>query len=437
MIPAVSAVAAIICLCTLSNTSQAKVSSDVPPRGDTWSAHADTTHSATDGGAIGLDEEIIAGLVSEDSLWAEALRIHFNAIVMDGHVDTPSLMMADYDINLTHDSAHVDLPRMFEGGLDAPFFSIYVSGSMGESDQATRFARWMIDEVERQIRKSDGRAEKAETAADVRRITRSGKKAILLGMEGGHILQGSVRLLGEFRKRGIRYVTLTHTNTNSWADSSQDEPRWNGMNNLGRELVLEMNRLGILVDLSHVSDETAWDVLEITVAPPIASHSSARALVNSVRNLDDDLIRAIAEKGGVVMVNYFDLVVNPGLTEEVMKEVYDRIEQSDSLDLNDIWQLGYEARAERGIPRSSVEAVLDHIEYITQLVGIDHVGLGSDFDGATMPLGLEDVSRLPWITYGLLKRGYAEPDIYKILGGNTLRVLEAAEEVAEKLANTG
>jgi membrane dipeptidase len=194
-----------------------------------------------------------------------------------------------------------------------------------------------------------------------------------------------------------------------------------------------MNRLGVLVDLSHVSDSTFWDVLASSQAPPIASHSSARTLVDNVRNLSDDMIRAVAERNGVVLVNYFDLVVNRGLTRDIMSEAYQRLSASGDRHLWRLWDVLYQIRSELGIPRATVSDVIDHIDHIARLVGTDYVGLGSDFDGATMPLGLDDVGRLPWITFGLLERGYTEEDLYKILGGNVLRVLDEADEVALRL----
>jgi membrane dipeptidase len=385
----------------------------------------------TDGGHVQMRSDTRRMLVTRDSLWNEALRIHYNAIVMDGHMDTPSLMLDfGYELGHRHVNAHADLPRMKDGGLDAPFFSIWVSTSYGETGEATSRAREMIAEVNRQLELYRDRAELAVTADDVRRITRSGKKAILLGLEGGHILMGSVDTLRALREEGIRYVTLTHTRGHSWADSSQDEPRWNGLNEMGEDLIREMNRLGVLVDISHVSDSTFWDALRISTAPLIASHSSCRALVNQVRNLDDTMIEAMAEKDGVVMINYFDLVTNHRLDHDVMDAVYQRVDTAYGGSLQQVWAATYDEMTLRGMPRGTINDVLDHIDHVVRVAGIDHVGLGSDFDGARMPIGLEDVTRLPWITYGLLKRGYSESDIYKILGGNTLRVLEEAEAVS-------
>ncbi len=361
----------------------------------------------SDGGAVRMGEPMKSRLLAEDaragdSLWAHALRLHYDAIVTDGHIDTPSLMIDDgYDFGERHrpraGDQHVDLPKMIEGGLDAPFFSIYVSKSYGETPEATQRAFDMIAEAERQVAALDG-IEMAYSAEDVVRITRSGKKAPLMGLEGGHALQGSVEILERLAEAGIRYVTLTHTNTNGWADSSGDEPRWNGLNDTGRALVRAMNRLGVLVDLSHVSDSTFYDALAVTKAPVILSHSSVRALTDHPRNVTDDMLRALAANGGVIMINFFPKYVA----------------QHDTT--------------------ASLDDLLDHIDHAVEVAGVDHVGLGSDFDGVpNLPSGMEDVTKLPWITYGLLKRGYSDEDVRKILGGNTLRVLADAERVAAEL----
>ncbi|MDT0630988.1 dipeptidase [Rubrivirga sp. S365] len=349
--------------------------------------------------AIRLPDAAVRRLVAEDPLWADALRIHYDAVVVDGHVDTPSLMVDEgYAFGERHapeaGRAHVDLPRMVEGGLDAAFFALYVSRTFGEGPEATARALLQADEIERQVAALDG-AEVARTAADVRRLARAGRTAVLLGLEGGHALQASPEVLQALVGRGVRYVTLTHTNTNAWADASTDSARWGGLNETGRALVREMNRLGVLVDLSHVSDEAFYDALETTEAPVILSHSSARALHDHVRNVTDDMLRAVADNGGVVLVNFYPEYVGSG--------------------------------------RVTTGHVLDHIEHIARVAGVDHVGLGSDFDGVpTLPEGLEDVTRLPWVTYGLLRRGFSEADVRKILGENALRVLEAAERVAEQ-----
>ncbi len=384
-----------------------------------------------DGGAVAMPEVRQRILIREDSLWAEALRIHYNALVFDGHIDTPLRMLDEgYRFGARHRSheAHVDLPRMFEGGLDAAFLSIYVAPFYGEGDGALARARAMMAEVRRQVAAHPDSLALAFSAADVRRLARSGKKAVLMGLEGGHALAASPEVLRALYAEGIRYVTLTHINANAWADASQAPPRWGGLNDLGRRLVGEMNRLGVAVDLAHVSDSTFFDALEASRAPVLVSHSSMRALTPSVRNVSDAMLRALAENGGVVMINFFDAMVNPHLDDAVMAEVHRRLPGGN---LRDLWNTLYAVRRERGLPGATLDDVLDHLDHAAQVAGIDHVGLGSDFDGVfDLPDGLEDVTRLPHLTYGLLRRGYSEEAIYKILGGNALRVLDEVEHAA-------
>jgi membrane dipeptidase len=357
----------------------------------------DTLDPATvsDGGGIPLSPAEVDRLVTEDSLWAEALRIHYDAVVLDGHVDTPTLMLdRGYRLGDRHRRDHVDLPRMAEGGLDGAFFSIYVARGYGEGQAATDRALDMIEAVNRQVTGLEGAA-LVRTADGVLGAARDGRAAILLGLEGGHALQGSPEVLRLLAANGVRYVTLTHANTNAWADASTDAPRWGGLNALGRELVTEMNRLGVLVDLSHVSDDTFDDALAVTRAPVILSHSSCDAVRPHARNVSDAMLRALADNGGVIMINFYAAYVAPGA------------------DLDD---------------------VLDHVQHAARVAGVDHVGLGSDFDGVPrLPDGLGDVTRLPWLTHGLLARGFSESDVRKILGGNVLRVLTEAERVAEEM----
>jgi membrane dipeptidase len=390
-----------------------------------------------DSGAVAMPAGQRQILLKEDTLWAEALRIHYHALVLDGHIDTPSLMLDDgYRFGARHRSlvSHVDLPRMFDGGLDAAFFSIYVAPFHGEGAQATARARALIAEVKRQVAIHADSVATATTADAVRRLARAGKKAVLLGLEGGHALAASPEVLRALYDEGIRYVTLTHINTNAWADASQAAPRWDGLNDLGRRLIAEMNRLGVLIDLAHVSDATFYDALAASQAPVLVSHSSMRALVPNVRNVDDAMLRALAANGGVIMINFFDAMVNPRLDADVAAELRRRLPGPS---LGAMWNELYAIKAERGLPGATLDDLLDHLDHAVRVAGIDHVGLGSDFDGVfDLPDGLQDVTRLPWITYGLLKRGYTEAAIYKLLGGNALRVLDDAEAAARRLQKT-
>lgn len=350
---------------------------------------------AGDGGRPAMGPLLRRRIPEGDSLWAVALRIHFDAVVVDGHADTPTLMTDfGYDLGARHRSfeSHIDLPRMREGGLDAAFFSIWVPTGYGEGRAAYERARTMIAEVRRQVALYPADAGLAASSREVVSLARAGKRAILLGLEGAHALAGREDLADSLFEAGIRYITLTHVRANSFADASQSASRWGGLSNAGHRLVQRLNRLGILIDLSHVSDKTAWDVLEISRAPVILSHSSARALTDHVRNVNDDLLRGVAASGGVAMVNFYDLLVN----------------------------------REPGLRSATLEDVIAHIDHVARTAGIEHVGLGSDFDGARMPSGLEDVTLMPWITRGLLELGYDERALRLMLGGNVLRVLDQA-----------
>lgn len=350
---------------------------------------------AGDGGRSALGPLLRRRIPEGDSLWTKALQIHFDAIVVDGHADTPTLMTDfGYDLGVRHRSfeSHVDLSRMREGGLDAAFFSIWVPTGYGEGRAAYERARAMIAEVRRQVALYPDDVGLAGSSREVVALARAGKRAILLGLEGAHALAGREDLADSLFEAGIRYVTLTHVRANAFADASQSAAVWNGLSDAGRRLVRRLNRLGMLIDLSHVSDETARDVLAASRAPVILSHSSARALTDHVRNADDDLIRAVAASGGVVMVNFYELLVN----------------------------------REPGLRPATLADVVAHIDHVARTAGVEHVGLGSDFDGARMPQGLEDVTLLPWITRGLVELGYDERALRLMLGANVLRVLDQA-----------
>ena len=387
--------------CLLSALLLASACRDAPADGVSpadGAAAADPPHAAADGGAVALPDSVVRALVEQDPLWREALRVHYDAVVVDFHLDTP-MHLVDDGVQLAERAAprpasrHADGPRLREGGLDAPVFSVYVARSYGEGDAAADRARTLLGQAQRQVAALPT-AESARTAADVLRIARAGRTAVLYGLEGGHALGRGPDVLRELAARGLRYVTLTHAGTTSWADSATDAPRWDGLNDLGREMVAEMNRLGVLVDLSHASDATFWDALKASTAPPILSHSSCRALHDVPRNASDAMLRALADAGGAVFVNAYPGALTSGDAE-----------------LSDY---------------------LDHIEHALRVAGPDAVGIGSDFDGVpAMPRGLEDVTRLPWVTHGLLRRGWPEATVRKVLGGNALRVLRAAERLAE------
>lgn len=307
---------------------------------------------------------------------------------------------------------HTDIARLRRGGVDAQFFSIFAHPRFIEAPGGARGrAHAMIDGLEAQVARHPDDLALARTAADVRRLAAEGRIAVLMGLEGGHAIENELAYLREFAHRGVRYMTLSWSNTNDWVDSSNDAPRHGGLASFGREVVREMNRLGVVVDVSHVSDEAFRDALEVTRAPVMASHSSARALVDNPRNMSDEMLRDVAANGGVVMINFGGAFIDPG------KASY--------------WKIAGELVRHLGPEPVSLELLLDQIDHVAQVAGVDHVGLGSDFDGTLfLPEGASDVAGFPNITAGLVRRGYTDEDIHKILGGNALRVMEAAERVA-------
>jgi len=376
----------------------------------------------------------------DERLWRKALSLHSKAIVVDTHNDITSPMV-DEDYDLGTPSAgkyHTDIARMKAGGLSAEFFSIYVDKKYAVEGGSARRALDMIDMVYRAVERHPKELLFATTAADIRRAKREGRIAALMGIEGGHAIENSLMALRDFYRLGVRYMTLTHNNTNDWADSARDAARHNGLTPFGKEVVREMNRLGMLVDVSHVSDKTMSDVLDVSTAPIIASHSSARALADHPRNIPDDLLRRIAKGGGVVMVNFYPGFIDPKYMEadkardERLKPRLDALAVQFKDDPKRLDEETKKLEATDPLPPSPPLSVLvNHIDHIARVAGIDHVGLGSDFDGVpSLPLGLKDVSELPNLTYELLRRGYSEKDIRKVLGENFLRVFAAAERVA-------
>lgn len=372
-------------------------------------------------------------------LTEEALRLHRSALVIDGHNDLPwqfrekaDLSFRKIDIRKIQKGLHTDLPRLRKGGVGAQFWAAYVPASTRKSGEAVRQTLEQIDVIHRMVRAYPDDLEMALTADDILRIHKKGKIASLIGVEGGHSIDNSLGVLRTYYTLGVRYMTLTHSETLDWADSATDKPRNNGLSPFGEQVVREMNRLGMLVDISHVSADTMRHVLRVTRAPIIASHSSAFALANHPRNVPDDVLRLVKKNGGVVMVNFYSGFIVP----EAARAMKDMFEQARALKKRYPREKEFQAALEvwvkeHPIPRGSVHDVVDHIEHIIKVAGADHVGLGSDFDGInSTPRQLEDVSCFPYITQELLNRGHGKEEIRKILGGNLLRVLRQGEAVA-------
>jgi len=375
-----------------------------------------------------------------DQVSARAKQLHDRAIVIDTHDDTTQRLVFDknFNIGVRNKDGNIDIPRMREGGLDALFFSIWVPSDI-TGPPAVKRAFDQIDAVREAVRKFPNDLVLATTAAEVRKAAADRKIAALMGMEGGHMIDDDLGLLRLYAALGVRYMTLTHFHNNNWADSSTDKAAHNGLTPFGKDVVREMNRLGVMVDISHVADKTFYDALEVSKAPVLASHSSVRAIANHPRNMTDDMMRALARNGGVMMINYHAAFLSEefrvasekrsGNVVASMAAMSKKCGGNEACTTMESERLDHEAMAKGELPKVTWEKIVEHIDHAVKVAGADHVGLGSDFDGATMPLGMEDASKLPKLTEALLKKGYSETDIQKILGGNILRVMEAVEKV--------
>jgi membrane dipeptidase len=362
--------------------------------------------------------------------------------LIDGHNDLPyalryfgAMDLAQVDLAAPVSCTHTDLPRMAAGGLGGQFWSVYVPATLaGEAAVATTLEQ--IDLVHRMVRRYPDRLELAVTAADVQRIFAAGRVASLIGAEGGHSIASSMGVLRTMYALGVRYLTLTHNNNVPWADSATDEPRAGGLTEFGRAVVGEMQRLGMLVDLSHVSPGTMRDALDVAEAPVMFSHSSARALCDHPRNVPDDVLARLAGNGGLCMVTFVPEFVSPECAAWAARLTADMCERGlDPRDIDAREQLGQERGAADPRPTATLAQVAAHIEYVREVAGIEHVGLGGDFDGTfQLPDGLADVSCYPALLAELLSRGWTEDDCARLAGGNLLRVLRAAEDAARVLA---
>lgn len=375
----------------------------------------------------------------------EGERIHRSAILIDGHNDMPweirkqgSRSFERLNIAEHQETLQTDIPRLRKGGMGAQFWSVWVPAATAYDGTALVATLEQIDLVNAMIDRYPETFELALTSDDIRRIYADGKIASLIGVEGGHCIENSLNVLRQLYRLGARYMTLTHADTIDWADSGTDEPRHEGLTPFGEEVIAEMNRLGMMVDISHVSVDTMKDVLEISKAPIIFSHSSARAVADSPRNVPDDVLELVTENDGVVMVNFFSGFVVPEASDRYL----DRLKRERELKATEKDAIKIQAELRKSdprgqMPRGSIHNVIDHIDHIVKVAGIDHVGLGSDYDGiSVLPTQLDDVSSYPLITQALLDRGYSEGDVKKVLGENLLRVMKKVEDVAEKPSTT-
>jgi len=372
-------------------------------------------------------------------------RLLQRAVVIDLHDDTTQMIVDEgYNLGEQHDYGQVDIPRMRAGHVSGLFLSIWTDTGRYTPLEAVRRTLQQIDSVCREVARHPNDLEMATTAADILAARKLGQIAILMGLEGGHAIDSDLSVLRSYAELGVRYLTLTHTNHTPWADSSAKPGEHNGLTDFGRQVVRELNRVGMMVDISHVSDKTFQAALDASAAPVIASHSSARALAGAPRNMTDDMLRALAKKGGVVHINYYEGFLDNGFAEREKTLKTEQTEQDAIEDrtpkFGDRSQNGpavrkLNARRIAKLGRLPLSRLLDHFEHAVKVAGVDHVGLGSDFDGADdlFPEGMEDISKIPNLVRGLMDRGFSDEDILKILGGNTLRVMREVELISRKM----
>ena len=382
---------------------------------------------------------------------AKARAIQESAIVVDTHADTPQRFLDEgFDIGSTdpNDIGHITLDKAHRGNLGAEFFSIWVEPGTNQGHFA-KHTFDLIDSVYEQAARHPDRMMMAFSVADIERAHKEHKLAALMGIEGGHSIENDMHLLRDYYRLGVRYMTLSWSNTNEWADSSGDindskVEHHNGLTDFGKQVVLEMNRLGMMVDISHVADKTFWDAIAATKAPVIASHSSARALVDAPRNMTDDMLRAVTKNGGVVQVNFFsgfddqtywDASRAQAKEKDAAIQAFIEKKKSDGQPVTYIDTDRIEREWTAKLQRPPFKVLIDHIDHIAKVAGVDHVGLGSDFDGVSgaTPQGMDSAADLPKITQALLDRGYSADDIKKILGGNILRVFRQVETVSREM----
>lgn len=376
-------------------------------------------------------------------LAAQAMEIAKNSIIIDTHIDVPyRLYDAWEDVSEATEGGDFDYPRAIAGGLNAPFMSIYTPAGLEEEGRSRERAEELIDLVERIVNESPDQFAIALSAADVEEQFGHGLISLPMGMENGSPIEGDLANVRHFFDRGIRYITLAHGLSNHISDSSYDDNRqWGGLSDFGVEVVKEMNRVGIMVDISHVSDEAFHDVMEVTAAPAIASHSSARHFTPGwERNIADDMIVRLAENGGVVMINYGSAFLTQAANEygNARRDAFAAYLEESGAEESDETEAAFRTEYEKThgpFPYATLDETLDHFDHVVKLTSVEHVGIGTDYDGVgdSLPIGLKDVSSYPNLVEGLLRRGYSEDDIRKILGQNLLRVWREVEAVAASM----
>jgi membrane dipeptidase len=396
-------------------------------------------------GLCALAGMVRVGEMTADGISGRAKNLHFSSLVIDTHDDTTQRFLdSSFDLGARNELGSIDIPRMKEGGLGAIFFSVWIPSKI-TGPEAVKRALAQINAVHDQVRKHSNDLALVTSAKGIREAHKQGKIAALIGIEGGHMIASDLGTLRKFAGLGARYMTLTHSGNAEWADSSTDKPAHNGLTEFGKEVVREMNRLGMIVDISHVSDKTFADVLAVSKAPVFASHSDCRAICDAPRNMSDDMIRALAAKGGVIQINYHVSFLSqefrnadrahPEWEKAIALEIQKRCGSREGCQLIEGDRITREYVLRGDLPRVEWTKIIEHIDHAVRVAGIDHVGLGSDFDGANMPFGMEDVTKLPQITNALLEKGYSEGDVKKILGENTLKLMADVERVSRELQN--
>lgn len=382
---------------------------------------------------------------ADAAVWAKALKIHKKAIVIDGHNDITSPMVdEDYDLRNSSvgkfhaggDPFHTDVARLEAGGITGEFFAIYVSGSTMKTGGAMHRAVDMIDATYREVERNPDSFVSCTTAAEIRAAKKRNKTCILMGIEGGYVMEDSLAALRIMYRLGVRYMTLTHNVATNWADAHRDE-KHNGLTDFGKEVVREMNRLGMFIDISHVSVKTMNDALDVSTAPVIASHSGARGVNDHTRNVPDDVLKRVAKNGGVIMVNFYPSFLDARTNKEEnersakLRDQIAALREQFKNDAKGFDEAERKLMAGNPIYVTPYTRIVDHIDHIKNVAGIDHVGIGSDFDGVPfLPAGMNGAEDLPLVTYEMLKRGYSETDIKKVLGENILRAMAQMENVA-------
>ncbi|HEX2920307.1 MAG TPA: dipeptidase [Bacteroidales bacterium] len=390
---------------------------------------------------------LVSGCISaEEKLERKAERIHSSILTVDTHCDTPiSLDKANFDLGVKNDFGCVDFPRMMEGGLHSEFFAVFIEqGIRNDSTDILVHEKTLsiFSKIQNSLLSNSDKAELAMTAEDAYRIKRSGKIAAFIGLENGYAIGHDLKRIKQYYDLGARYITLSHTRNNDICDSSTDPagPESNGLSTMGEEIVREMNRIGMMVDVSHISDAAFYDIIKVSAAPVIASHSSCRALCGNPRNMSDDMLLTLKENGGVIQICLLSNFLktpepNPELFEKmrILREKYGDI-NSLSEDSKKIAQEEFRTIQKKYEKLATVKDIVDHIDHVVQVIGIDHVGIGSDFDGGGGVEGCMDVSQVKNITIELLSRGYTKSQIEKIWGGNIMRVMRQVAELSEHAA---